>query len=419
MATYRMSVSVISRGSGRSAVAAAAYRSGTRIMNERDGVVHDYTRKQGVLACGVELPANAPAAWRDRATLWNDAEAIERSENTQLAREFQLSLPHELPLEQNIELVREFCAERTREGMICDWAIHVPHDGDPRNIHAHIMCAMRSCDINGFKAKSENRYLMSLYGMETKYVSAKEAKEFLATGWEKVYRYRASNSGGVKEMSPSEAEYENEQAKLWGIDREYKRVSKTPVQKGIYFNDWNNKDNVERWRTEWEQLENAALERANVAERVDHRSYERQGVDLVPQPKMGPVVTVMERRHRRECEKNGVAYTPITERGQEVAEVVQHNALVAALMKAKELIEQQIREVRDLLREEVAHLREISASAAKEEQRQRAAVDQRRQATEQPLATPLSPFSQPTQPTIEAPGVDPLPQRDKGFDFGF
>lgn len=418
MATYRMSVSVISRGSGRSAVAAAAYRSGTKIMNERDGVVHDYTHKQGVLASGVELPANAPAAWRDRATLWNDAEAIERSENAQLAREFQLSLPHELPLEQNIELVREFCTDRTREGMVCDWAIHIPHDGDPRNIHAHVLCAMRSCDAKGFKAKSENRYLMSLYGMETKYVSAKEAKEFLASGWEKVYRYRASDTGEVEEMTPSDAEHENAFARQNGIDREYERVSKTPVQRGIYFNDWNNKDNVERWRTEWEQMENAALERSHVAARVDHRSYERQGVELVPQPKMGPAVTAMERKHKRECEKNGVEYTPITERGQEVADVVRHNALIAALMKAKELIEQQIREVRDLLREEVRHLREISAAAA-EEQRQRAAVDQRRQATEQPLATPLSPFSQPSQPTIEAPGVDPTPQRDKGFDFGF
>lgn len=407
MATYRMSVSVLSRGSGRSAVAAAAYRSGTKIVNERDGVVHDYRCKQGVLAHGVELPKNAPEGWHDRATLWNDVEAIEKSDNAQVAREFQLSLPHELSLEQNIELVREFCSERIREGMVCDWAIHIPYGGDERNIHAHVLCAMRSCDANGFKAKSENQYLMDLYGMESKYVSAREAKKFLATGWEKVYRYRDTSTNKIKEMTPSKADYENNSSKRLGLDHEYVRVSKTPVQKSVYFNDWNNKDNVERWRAEWEQLENTALERASVPERVDHRSYERQGVDLVPQPKMGAAVTAMERRHKRECEREGKPYEPITDRGQEVAAAVQHNSLIVALMQAKEALEQQIRELRDLLREEVQRLREMNVTVS----------TRQRQTPEQTLAAPLSPFSQ-QQPTIEAPTVDPSPQRDKGFDFG-
>ncbi len=158
VAQYRLSVKVIGRSSGRSSTAAAAYRAGMRIEDERTGMIHDYTRKEGVLHTEILAPENAPTWMRDRAQLWNAVEAVERRKDAQLSREMQLSLPHELTRDQQVNLVRRFVQEQhVSQGMIADIAVHgpSPHEmADERNVHAHIMLTMRELTAEGFGKKA-------------------------------------------------------------------------------------------------------------------------------------------------------------------------------------------------------------------------------------------------------------------------
>ena len=141
MAIYHCSIKIISRGKGKSAVAAAAYRSGENLTNEYDGITHDYTRKGGVVYTEILLPDHAPAEYADRAVLWNAVEKIEKAKNAQLAREIEIALPHELTREQGISLVREYVKEQfVNAGMCADIAIHDKEDG---NSHAHVMLTIR------------------------------------------------------------------------------------------------------------------------------------------------------------------------------------------------------------------------------------------------------------------------------------
>lgn len=152
MAIYYAKVNIISRGKGRSAVAAAAYRSGERIRNNYDGVLHNYTRKSGVVYAQILLPKNAPSRFADRGTLWNEVEAGERK-NGRLAREVVLALPREFGQEEQKAAVEEYCQTFTGIGMIADYAIHDKGDGNP---HAHIMLTDRPLTADGF-AKKKNR----------------------------------------------------------------------------------------------------------------------------------------------------------------------------------------------------------------------------------------------------------------------
>ncbi|MGS0943775.1 MobQ family relaxase (plasmid) [Pseudomonas luteola] len=156
MAIYHLSVKTISRSAGRSATAAIAYRSGELIADQRTGVIHDYTRKQGVEHKEIFLPENAPVWASDRAQLWNAAELSETRKNSTVAREFEVALPAELNQSQRIELVREFARELVdRHGMAVDVAIHEPgKDGDSRNHHAHVLCTTRRLTPEGFKDKT-------------------------------------------------------------------------------------------------------------------------------------------------------------------------------------------------------------------------------------------------------------------------
>lgn len=155
MAIYRLSVSVISRSSGRSAVAAAAYRCGECITNERDGREHDYLRRSGVEATEIIAPDHAPKWARDRAALWNAVEHSEKRKDAQTSREVALSLPHELGAEERRSLVREFAQEQfVARGMVADIAHHAPHGkGDERNHHAHVMLTTREITRDGFGQK--------------------------------------------------------------------------------------------------------------------------------------------------------------------------------------------------------------------------------------------------------------------------
>lgn len=156
MAQYRFSSQVIGRATGRSAVAAAAYRAGQSLTDERTGLAHDFSRKRGVAHSEIMAPDNAPDWMRDRARLWNAVELAEKRKDAQLSREVQLSLPHELTDAQRLELVRGFVnSQFVARGMIADVAIHHPdRDSDERNHHAHIMLTMRALTVEGFGGKA-------------------------------------------------------------------------------------------------------------------------------------------------------------------------------------------------------------------------------------------------------------------------
>lgn len=154
MAAYRLAAQVLSRSKGQSAVAAAAYRAGERLYDERIGEEYDYTGRGGVEHREILLPASAPSAYADRAALWNAVEAAERRRDAQVARELQLNVPCELNKSERETLVRAFLARRVSEGMIADYAIHRPsRNGDPRNYHCHAMLTLRAVSEDGFGAK--------------------------------------------------------------------------------------------------------------------------------------------------------------------------------------------------------------------------------------------------------------------------
>lgn len=155
MAIYHLSVKAISRSAGRSATAAAAYRAGCKIADERTGEIHDYTRKGGVESAEIVLPDNAPAWANDRAKLWNAAELAENRKNSCVAREFEVALPHELPVEERRKLAVDFAREMAnREGCAVDVAIHKPsNEHDNLNHHAHILRTTRKVEAEGLGEK--------------------------------------------------------------------------------------------------------------------------------------------------------------------------------------------------------------------------------------------------------------------------
>ena len=177
MAIYRFEAKVISRGGGRSTVgaasyrsgkwatsarggntatAAAAYRAGAELEDERTGQRFDYTKKRGVMGAEIMLPEGAPAWMQDRSALWNAVEAIEKRKDLQLARDFILTLPHELDHEQRVALTREFVREQfCAKGYVADIAWHAPDKADGLNFHAHVMTPIRKVEGTGFAAKKE------------------------------------------------------------------------------------------------------------------------------------------------------------------------------------------------------------------------------------------------------------------------
>ena len=190
MAIYHLEAKIVSRGAGRSAVAAAAYLSCSRMLNEYDGVQHDYTRKQGLGWRQVFLPATAPAEWQDRETLWNAVEETETAKDSRLAREFVAALPIELSREEQIQLLQDFIKEQfVADGMCADAAIHDPYPPG-HNPHAHILLTVRPLDEKGkWQYKTEKEYLCVKDGEERGFTAA-EFKQAQADGWEKQYQYK-------------------------------------------------------------------------------------------------------------------------------------------------------------------------------------------------------------------------------------
>jgi len=155
MAIYHLHVKIIGRKSGSSAVASAAYRSASRLRDERLERTHDFSGKRGVVHSEVMLPENAPQAWSDRERLWNDVEACEVRRDAQLAREVEFALPRELTERQGVELARDFVqSEFVDQGMIADLNVHSDRAEDGAlKPHAHVMLTMRAVDESGFGKK--------------------------------------------------------------------------------------------------------------------------------------------------------------------------------------------------------------------------------------------------------------------------
>ncbi|MFR2486152.1 MAG: MobQ family relaxase [Hungatella sp.] len=261
MAIYHCSIKIVSRGKGKSAVAAAAYRSGEKLINEWDGMTHDYTRKGGVVHTEIILPPHAPPSFSDRSTLWNSVELNEKAGNAQLARELEIALPIELSREEQIRLVREYCSSQfVSKGMCADFNIHDTGGGNP---HAHILLTMRPLNERGtWVAKSKKEYELDENGERIRLPSG---------------RYKSRKIDLV---------------------------------------DWNSQENAEVWRAAWADLANEFLERNNSPERIDHRSYERQGIDQIPTVHVGVSASQME--------KKGIA----TERGELNRNIQKANRLI-------------------------------------------------------------------------------------------
>jgi ATP-dependent exoDNAse (exonuclease V) alpha subunit len=238
MAIYRLEIKAVTRGTGRTATSAAAYRAGERIRDERTGALYDHRKRADVLHKEIFLPAKLDGAareteWaRDRSKLWNTAEKAEQRSDSRVAREFQISLPPELSAEQRVALARTFSRELAdRYGVAVDLAIHAPRpEGDPRNHHAHLLTTTREVTPDGLGPKT-------------------------------------------------------------GLDRkgEIRSELGLPTSRQEFTN----------LRERWAELTNAALREAHVEARIDHRSLEAQGIDREPRPRFPWAAIAAERRGER------------------------------------------------------------------------------------------------------------------------
>jgi len=241
LAIYHLSIKVMSRNKGKSAVAAAAYRAASKIKNEYSGITYDYTRKKGIVHTEIMLPDNAPKEYADRVVLWNAVEETEKSVNAQLAREIEVALPRELTREQNIQLVRDYVQKHfVSEGMAADICLHDKNDGNP---HCHILLTMRPFNNDGsWGAKSKKEYMLDGNGERIK----------LKNG---TYKTRKINTV-----------------------------------------DWNDREKSEQWRKGWSDCVNAVFKEHGIEKEIDNRSYKRQGIDKIPTIHMGHEATALERK---------------------------------------------------------------------------------------------------------------------------
>ena len=292
MAIYHLCIKIISRGKGKSAVAASAYRSGEKIKNEYDGIVHDFTRKGGIAHTEILLPENAPQEFLDRGTLWNSVEKIEKSKNSQLAREIEVALPKELDREKQIELIREYVKENfVKVGMCADIALHDKNDGNP---HCHILLTMRPLNEDTtWGAKSKKEYILDENGEKVKLKNGN-------------YKTRKINTV-----------------------------------------DWNEQDKAEEWRKTWADITNKYLEENSIQEKVDHRSYQRQGIEEIPTIHLGVSASQME--------KKGIA----TDRGNINREIRKQNRL---LQEIKLRIKALMRWIRGIGKEEKAETDKLKST---------------------------------------------------------
>ena len=328
---------MVSRGAGRSAVAAAAYLSCSRMLNEYDGVQHDYTRKQGLGWQQVFLPATAPTEWQDRETLWNAVEETETAKDSRLAREFVAALPIELSREGKIQLLQDFIKEQfVADGMCADAAIHDPYPPG-HNPHAHILLTVRPLDEKGkWQYKTEKEYLCVKDGEERGFTAA-EFKQAQGDGWEKQYQYKVGKKKVY--MAPSAAQAQG-----------YERVSKYPKstkfgRQNPITERWNSEEQLVEWRKAWADVTNRYLEQYGHDARIDHRSHAERG--LLERP------TVHEGVVARAMEKKGI----ISERCELNRQIKADNALLRELRGQVKKLAQAVKNTLPAIAEAMENLR--------------------------------------------------------------
>ena len=319
MAIYHFRAQIIKRNEGRSAVAAVAYRSASKLHSVYDDKEYDFTNKRFVEYSEISLPEYAPQTFYDREVLWNTVEMSEKAKDAQLAREFEISLPVELSLEQNIELARKFVNEVfVADGMIADWSLHNPALRDDlgrcldkngeattdvneyiyNNPHIHVMTVLRPVNSDGsFANKTEVEYKCIKNGDE-KGFTASEYAIVKEDGWQKQYRY-----------------YDEHNKKVWlttieATARGLKRVNKYPkTTKGGRKNEiverWDSTETLKDWRKRWEEYVNAKFIELGIDERIDCRSFKEQGrTEEMPKFYMGREAYNYEKKLKR-LEKEG------------------------------------------------------------------------------------------------------------------
>ena len=244
IALYHFHVTQIKRSAGQSAVAAAAYRSGKKLHSEYYGEDSDYTRKGGVICSEILLPSHAPPEYVDRETLWNAVEMVEKNAKAQLAYSFDIALQNEFSMEENIDLARRFLLDNfVSRGMVVDFAVHSPdkEDGGIRNPHFHVMCPIRPILPNGkWGNKQRREYVLDEHGN----------------------RIRDEDGNDVFNAVPT--------------------------------TDWGSPETLETWRQAWAELCNSRFAEKGLNCRIDHRSFDRQGVEQIPTQHEGPTVRAME-----------------------------------------------------------------------------------------------------------------------------
>ena len=326
MAIYHLEAKVVSRGAGRSAVAASAYLSCSRLYNDYDGIQHDYTKKQGLVWQQIFLPAYAPQEWKDREQLWNAVEEVETAKDSRLAREFVVALPIELSREEQVELLQEFIREQfVSDGMCADAAIH---DTDGHNPHAHILLTVRPLDERGkWQYKTEKEYLCMKNGEERGFTAA-EFKAAQTDGWEKQYQYKVGKKKVY--MAPSAAEAQ-------GLVRADKHPKSTRYGRQNPISErWNSEEQLAAWRAAWADVSNRHLERAGREERIDHRSNAARGLDESPTIHEGVAAQALERKGiiSDRCELNRQIKTENALLRELKAEIKKLSALVARTVPA-------------------------------------------------------------------------------------
>ncbi|MBQ3156379.1 MAG: MobA/MobL family protein [Clostridia bacterium] len=260
----------------------------SNILNDYDGVRHNYTRKGGLVWQEIFLPDNAPAEWADRSVLWNAVEAAETTKESRLARMFVVALPMELNHDQQMALLTEYIQQQfVADGMCADVALHDP-DPPGHNPHAHILLTMRPLDEHGdWQYKTEKEYLC-VRGDEERGFTAEEFAQAKLDGWEKQYPYKVGRKKVY--MAPSVAEAQ-------GLVRASKHPKNTRYGRQNPITErWNSESQLLNWRAAWAETCNRHLEMAASEARIDHRSNAERGIDEQPTVHEGIAARMIEKR---------------------------------------------------------------------------------------------------------------------------
>ena len=328
-------ITIVKRSQGQSAVAGAAYQSGERLFSEYDQKTKFYNKKKELVHAEIMLPSHAPPGYADRATLWNAVEAVENQWNSQLARRIVLAFPVEVPKEQYLSMIKEFCQEQfVSKGMIADFAIHDKGDGNP---HAHILLTVRPLDEQGrWQYKTEKEYLCMRNGEERGFTAA-EFRAAQNEGWEKQYPYKVGKKKVY--MTPSAAEAQ-------GLIRADKHPKSTRYGRQNPISErWNSEEQLVTWRAAWADVTNLYLERAGRAERIDHRSNAARGLDEQP--------TIHEGVTARALERKGI----IADRCEINRQIKADNALLRELKAAVRKLAQAVKNTLPVIAEAMEKLR--------------------------------------------------------------